>query len=174
MSLKSFDNFCKKTIPADSSGDYEKEIFDERQTIIRSRLSIEAMLIYICAALINCVFMDTVYTWSETHSSAMSLLLAVCAVYYTIRLFSKGCLVGTGGIKSRQITAVMLIVIGMLNLVRFIVDIFKGRFILQIDGRLSNEFLFMAAFVILLINGIITLIAVNTEIKRSKERGDTI
>lgn len=174
MSLKSFDKFCEKTILADNRGAYEKEIFDERQKIIRSRLSNEALLIYAFAALINCVFMDTFYAWSETHSSAMTLLLAVVAVYYTIRLLSKGCLIGTSGIKSRQITAVMLIVIGVLNLVRFIVDIFKGRFILQSGGRLSNEFLFMAAFVLLLINGIITLIAVNTEIKRSKERGDTI
>lgn len=171
MSLKSSDNFREQTIPANSGGEYEKQIFDERQKIIRSRLSIEALLIYVCVALLNSLFMDTVYAWSETHTSTMTFILAVCAVYYTIKLYSKGCLFGTSGIKSRKVTAVMLIVIGALNLIRFIADIFKGRFVLQIDGRISDEFLFMMAFVILLINGIITLIAVNTEIKRSKERG---
>lgn len=170
MSLKSSDNFREQTIPADNS-DYEQEIFDERQKIIRSRLSIEALLVYVCAALLNSLIMDSVYAWSETHTSAMTFLLAVCAVYYTIRLYSKGCLFGTSGIKSRKVAAIMTIVIGVINLVHFIVDIFKGRFVLQIDGRISDEFLFMAAFVILLINGIITLIAVNMEIKRGKERG---
>ncbi len=174
MSLKSFDKFCEKTILADSSGDYEKEIFDERQKIIRSRLSIEALLIYVCVVLINSAFMDTVYPWSETHTSAMTFLLAVCSVYYTIRLLSKGCLFGASGIMSRKVTAVMLIVTGAFNLIRFIADIFKNRFVLQNDGKISDEFLFVAAFVLLLINGVITLIAVNTEIKRSKERGDIV
>lgn len=56
MSLKSFDKFCERMILAEPGS--QKEIFDERQKIVRSRITIEALLIFGCSAILNCMIME--------------------------------------------------------------------------------------------------------------------
>ncbi|MDE7230288.1 MAG: hypothetical protein K2N56_07395, partial [Oscillospiraceae bacterium] len=58
MSLRSFDKFCENAIPLDKNTAYEKEIFDERQKIMRSQLVIEAFSVLSAAEIINCFGMD--------------------------------------------------------------------------------------------------------------------
>ena len=41
MSLKSFDKFCERLILSEPGS--QKEVFDERQNVMRSRLAIEAL-----------------------------------------------------------------------------------------------------------------------------------
>lgn len=58
MSMKSFDKFCERMITAEPGS--EKEIFDERQNVMRMRLAIEALLICVGLIFINSIIAETI------------------------------------------------------------------------------------------------------------------
>lgn len=154
MSLKSFDNFCEKTIPADSSA-YEKEIFDERQKIILSRLSIEALSICLGLCLINALIMDIAYKWSNYCPSTL-LIISVCTVYYLIRCAAKGCLFGIGSFGSRKNLLIVSTVCGAINALMRISDVVIDGYIIK-NGMLTNDFIYFVSFALLTVCGAITI-----------------
>ncbi len=158
MSLKSFDKFCEKLILAESGS--EKAIFDERQKIIRSRLTIEALLIYACITLINTVFMDTVYQWAERHFSAMLLIMNVCLFYWLIRCAAKDCIIAANGSNALKASSIMIICISTPNFIARCFHIADGVCLLK-DGRLTDEFMQIVSFLFLLIDGIFCLCYIN-------------
>lgn len=167
MSLKSFDKFCEKMITAEPGS--EKAIFDERQKIIRSRLIIEALLIYACITLINAVFMDAVYQWAEKHFSAMVLIMGVCLLYWLIRCAAKGCLIAANGSNPLKASSIMIIFISVLNLPQYLFDIGSTDFFFK-DGRLTDELLIMISFLFLLIDGIFCLCYIGYYNKKNGEK----
>ena len=97
MSMKSFDKFCEKLITAEPGS--EKEIFDERQSVMRMRLAIEALLICVGLIFINGVISEMIIErqWAE-YMSVVNLLFAVlCVLWWIIRCAAKGCLVAVSG-----------------------------------------------------------------------------
>ncbi len=154
MSLKSFDKFCEKAIPADSSAAYEKEIFDERQKIILSRLSIEALGICLGICLINALIMDLGYKWSS-YCPSMLLIMSVCTVYYLIRCAAKGCLFGISGFRSRKSLLITSSVCGALNAFMRISDVVIDGYIIK-DGILTNDFIYFVSFALLTVCGAVT------------------
>jgi len=168
MSLKSFDKFCERLILAEPSS--QKEIFDERQKIIRSRLSIEALLVYACVTLVNTVVMDTVYQWAENHLSAMVFFMGVCMLYWMIRCAAKGCIIAASGEYSLKWSSIMMIFIGALNLLRCVFDIDGESFFLK-DGRITEDFLIIVAFSFFIVGGVFCLCVIRHESKK-RDGGD--
>ena len=56
MSLKSFDEFCAKII---NGKPVEKEIFDERQKLVRTQITVEAFKVFTVTACVNVLIMET-------------------------------------------------------------------------------------------------------------------
>ena len=155
MSMKSFDKFCENLILKAPGS--EKEIFDERQKIIRSGLTLEALKVFIAVSFANCAVMDFIYKWAETFFSPMILILCLCALYWLIRNGIKGTLTGVNGLYAKRYSAIMLIIIGSLNLVRYAFDLGEGNFIIK-DGMITSDFLLMMSFIIVIVCGVTTLV----------------
>lgn len=166
MSLKSFDKFCESIINPDTES--QKEIFDERQNIIRSKLMIEALLIYAGMTLINCIIMELFYKWAESQFSSMLLIMALCLLYWLIRCVAKGCIVSASG-KQFQKNSTLAVFIGCgVFLIRFLLCIGEEGFPIT-DGKFSDDFVFMLSLVIMILCGIIKRSAIYREEKRIRE-----
>lgn len=168
MSLKSFDKFCEKMILGEPG--MQKEVFDERQKIVRMKITIEALLIFGLASLVNCMIMEDVYKWAESQLASMALLAAACLLYWQIRCAAKGCIIGTNGTASQTFSGVSIIfLVAMMSLTHFD-DIDKPDFFIK-DGALSKDFIFAVVMLMYLVWGILTLGMVRRENKRNeKER----
>lgn len=153
MSLKSFDNFCESLILAEPGS--EKEIFDERQKIITSRLSIEALSICLSLCVINAFIMDLGYKWGNYCPSTL-LIISVCTVYYLIRLAAKGCLFGIGGFRSRKSLLITLSICGALNALMRLSDVLYDGYIIK-NGMLTNDFIYFVSFALLTVCGVISV-----------------
>lgn len=165
MSLKSFDKFCERMILAEPGS--QKEIFDERQKIVRSQITIEALLIFGCSAILNCIIMEECYKWAESQLAAMALLMSSCLLYWQVRCAAMGCMIGTNGKFPQTATGVYIIFIGALGLLRFTDKFGEPDFIIK-DGALSNDFIAVVVMLIFLAVGIFTLCVIKHENKREE------
>ena len=165
MSLKSFDKFCESLIMGEPKS--QKEIFDERQKIVRSRITIEALLIFGCSTIVNCIIMEECYKWAESQLAAMALLMAVCLLYWQVRCAAKGCMIGTNGKYPQTATGIYIIFMGGVGLLRFIDKFGEPDFIIK-DGALSKDFIFVVVMLIFLAVGIFTLCVIRHENKREE------
>ncbi|MDE7362632.1 MAG: hypothetical protein K2N38_11940 [Oscillospiraceae bacterium] len=165
MSLKSFDKFCERMILSEPGS--QKEIFDERQKIVRSRITIEALLIFGCSAILNCMIMEECYKWAESQLAAMALLVSACLLYWQVRCAAKGCMIGTNGKFTQTFSGVYIIFMGVLGILRFIDKFGEPDFVIK-DGALSKEFIGIVVMLIFLVVGIFTLCVVRHENKREE------
>ncbi|MBD5128736.1 MAG: hypothetical protein HDT43_02245 [Ruminococcaceae bacterium] len=165
MSLKSFDKFCERMILSEPGS--QKEIFDERQKIVRLRISVEALLIFGCSAILNCMIMEECYKWAESQLAAMALLMAVCLLYWQVRCAAKGCMIGTNGKFPQTATGIFIIVLSVMGLIRFFDEFGKPYFIIK-DGAVSKNFIGGAVMLIFLAVGIFTLCVIRHENKREE------
>lgn len=164
MSLKSFDKFCERMILGEPCA--EKEIFDERQKIVRSQITIEALLIFGCSAILNCMIMEECYKWAESQLAAMALLVSACLLYWQVRCAAKGCMIGTNGKFTQAFSGVCIIFISVLGILS--IDISgEPDFIIK-NGALSKDFIGVVVMLIFLAVGIITLCVIRHENKREE------
>lgn len=166
MSLRSFDKFCESLINPDLES--QKEIFDERQNIIRSKLIIEALLIYAGATLINCITMELFYKWAESQFSSMLLIMALCLLYWLIRCCAKGCIVSASGIQFQKNSTLAVFIGGGAFLIRFLFCIGEEGFPIT-DGKISDDFIFLLSFAIMILCGVIKRYAIYREERRIEE-----
>lgn len=164
MSLKSFDKFCERMILGEPYTG--KEIFDERQKIVRSRITIEALLIFGCSAILNCMIMEECYKWAESQLAAMALLVSVCLLYWQVRCAAKGCMIGTNGKFTQTFSGVYIIFISVLGFLS-IDKSGEPDFIIK-NGALSKDFIGVVVMLIFLAVGIITLCVIRHENKREE------
>lgn len=169
MSLKSFDKFCENMINADKNAAYEKEVFDERQKIMRSQLGIESFSVFAAAALICCFSMDFVCKWAESITAIIAMLGVLSMLWFLIRCAVKGCMVAASGKQIQKTSVVMTIVVAALNLVRYVADLCKGEPFIK-DNMFTNELLFMICFILMMICGIFSLCVIHRENKLTKAR----
>lgn len=170
MSLRSFDKFCEKVVSADKNTTYEKEVFDERQKIMRSQLGIEAFSVFAAAALICCFSMDFVCKWAESITAILAMLGVLSLLWFLIRCEAKGCMVAASGKQVQKNSVVMTIVVAALNLVRYVADLCKGEHFIK-DNMLTNELLFTVCFIIMMICGIFSLCVIHRENKMNESEG---
>ncbi|MBD5080748.1 MAG: hypothetical protein HDT44_03165 [Ruminococcaceae bacterium] len=153
MSLKSFDKFCEDMILG--KGGSEKEIFDERQNQVRTKLTIEALVVYIASVLVNSFIMEMFYQWCESFCIPMVLLAAICYLYWIVRNAVKGSLFGVKGTRSAKYTAFILMLESFLFAFKYIFPILEseqGYFFSE--GKATNDFICAITFVVIFISGI--------------------
>ncbi len=162
MSLKSFDKFCEKLILGEPTS--KKDIMDERQNIMRMRIGIETLLIFSCLSFINCLLMDLSYQWAESYSAPIVVLFMICMIYFEIRCFSTGCLIGITGTCKAKFMAFYAIFMGAVSLLR---DGFNFKPFFE-GGKVTDNCCFIIAWIMFLIYGIISLILIKLSLKPEK------
>lgn len=169
MSLKSFDKFCENMIKGEPVDN--KEIFDERQKMVRSRLAMEAMTVYVCLSLLASMSYEFIYQWAESITIAFMTLGAACMVYYHLRCSAKGCLIGVNGLRFKRNSAVSMMIIGGWNTFMYGSGgfDFDGSFCAAKDGMLTNDFLAVMTFAIIAVLGIIIFVKIS-RLKKSDAR----
>lgn len=166
MSLKSFDKFCERLILTEPGS--QKEIFDERQNVMRSRLAIEALFIYVGLTVLNSMVMELFYQWAESWMTVTLLFMVLCMLWWEIRCALKGCLLAVSGRHAQKYSAVMVIFIGVLNGLRYVFNIGDEDYFVT-DGRLSGDFVFALCFLLMIVNGIFMLCVMRHEEKNNKD-----
>lgn len=167
MSLKSFDKFCEKMILGEPAS--QKEIMDERQKIVRTRILVEALVIFSALSFINCWIMDMAYQWTETYAAPMMLFFMICMIYFNIRCFAKGCLIGINGGSQAKFTAFYAILMGALSLIR---DVFRDESerALFSDGKVTDDLCIMITWILFLVFGAVGLILI--KLTKKSEKGE--
>lgn len=167
MSMKSFDKFCERMITAEPGS--EKEIFDERQNVMRMRLAIETLLICVGLIFINSIIAEMIIErqWAEYMSTVNLLFVVLCMLWWEIRCAAKGCLVAVSGRIVQKTSAIMSVLVGALNGLRYALDIGEESFLIK-DGRLSADFVFLICFALMIVCGIFMFTAIRREEKREE------
>lgn len=163
MSMKSFDKFCERLILAEPGS--EREVYDERQKVMQMKISINALTIFALASFVF-AFIDKFAKWSESLYTVLSLIGALCLSYFQIHCAAKGCLIPISGKLARKITAIFVIVTAALNMLRYIYDIGEETYFIK-DGLVSDDVLFAASFLLLIINGIFLLCMIRRDDKKN-------
>lgn len=162
MSLKSFDKFCERLILTEPGS--QKEIFDERQNVLRSRLAIEALFVYVGLTFVNSIVTEMFYQWAESMMTVTLLFMMLCLLWWEIRCAFKGCLLAVSGRYAQKYSAIMGIFVGALNGLRYVFDIGREDFFIT-NGRLSENLVFALCFLLLIVNGIFMLCVMRREEK---------
>ncbi len=172
MSLKSFDKMCENMILGKTGS--EKEIYDERQNQVRTKLTVEALLVYIVSVLVNSFVMELIYQWCESYCAPMILLGMICYLFWIIRNAAKGSLFGVKGTKAAKYTAFFTILYGFCFGLHFLfpmLDNEQNYFFLE--GRATKEFVFAITWLLLLISGIIITILAKRSDKKVNNESET-
>lgn len=109
MSLKSFDDFCAKIVNNDPV--QQKEIFDERQKLVRSQLTIRALWAFVAAACINILVIECGPQWCESTVLSTAVFGAAAYLYWVIANARRDTLFGIG--NSSASTAAMFFADGL-------------------------------------------------------------
>lgn len=149
MSLKSFDEFCAKIVNNDPL-EQQKEIFDERQQVIRTQITVEAFKVFTVCVCLNILIMEAGPQWCESYVATTALFLGISYIYWLIRNAVKGSLFGVKGTLPLETQAAALLAEGILF--SFITVINNKtpepleNFFVH-DKMLSEEFVLMIFFV---------------------------
>lgn len=166
MSLKSFDKFCENMIMGQPNAG--KEIMDERQKIARTHILVEALIIFSGLSFISNFVMDLWYKYSESYASPMLIFFMIGMIYFNIRCFAKDCLVGVNGGKALIPTAVYAIFMGGMMGAKYLFGNEEYRSLFA-DGRLTDDFCFIAAWILFVVYGLLTIILIKAD---QKKKGD--
>lgn len=172
MSLKSFDKFCEDMILG--RGGMEKEILDERQNQVRTKITVETLTIYIISVFINSFVMDMIYRWCESYTASMFLLMALCYLYGIIRNAAKGSLFGVKGTRSAKFVAFFMMLQSFLFAFKYlfpILDNKQGYFFSE--GRVTDDFIFAVTFMMFFVSGIMIFAFAKKYDKKMGKESDT-
>lgn len=147
-------------------------LYDERQKSVRTRLGIEALIIYAGASLVNCFVLEYCCKWVESETAAMSVIGVFCLIWFLIRCAVKGCIVGVSGNKAYRNGAIFTTFYAAINSFRFAFDVIESGCVIK-DGTLSKDFLFMLAHIMLVVAGIFVLCVLYFGKKRETDRGES-
>lgn len=95
MSLKSFDDFCAKIVNNDPIE--LKVIFDERQALVRARLTTRALWTFVITASINILVMECGPQWCESWVLSTAIFGAIAYLYWVIANARQDTLFGING-----------------------------------------------------------------------------
>ncbi|MDE7362631.1 MAG: hypothetical protein K2N38_11935 [Oscillospiraceae bacterium] len=145
----------------------DKAIFDERQSVIKSRLAIEVLLVCISAVGVNGWIMSYAYQWAESNFAAIVMIAVLCFTYWVIRRAAEGCAAAAVNIKAQKQGIVTAICCAVVQLPMYLSGIGEADYVVK-DGRLSDKFMFSASFTILIACGILMLCVMRHEEKRNE------
>lgn len=163
MSLKSFDKFCETMITGETGT--QKEIYDERQNQIRSKLTIET-LTFALALSAAIVLLNDISGWFESSFAAMAMCGAIAFLWYVIRNAAKGTLCGVKG-NGVMYTGIVIVFECLIYLLITFNDIEESGVI--VDGCVSDGLLMIISLGIMLVSAVIVLIIASKN-KKQKEK----
>lgn len=153
MSMKSFDKFCEKLITGEPVP--QKEIFDERQNVLRTKSLVMALTCFGSLSAANTMLMDCGIKWSESYFGPIAIFMAVCYLVFLLDNARRGSLFGVNGTAKATSTAVLFIIQGFVFL---LIQMDEEPFCVIKDGMVSKKFLLILFFVMEIVCGIITII----------------
>lgn len=112
MSLKSFDDFCAKMV--NNEPIQKKEILDERQSIVRSRITIRALRAFVIMAVVNLFVMECGPQWCESWVLSTAIFGAIAYLYWVAANARHGSLFGINGTSEVAMQVVFLITDGIM------------------------------------------------------------
>lgn len=187
MSLKSFDKFCEKMILGDpeSNKEYQdmlfgkkgagKDIYDERQNQVRSKLFTEALIVYAALSFFAVAIYEGIYQFCESIIPVLALCMALCYLFWVIRNLACGTLLGVKYKIARNTAWIILLECVWFGYM-YLSDYFEAEeqhnFFAN-NGMLTDEFCMLTAMLMMVITSVITLIAVSAKKKEdAQEQSD--
>lgn len=144
----------------DSSADEEeKEIFDERQRAVRSRITRHSLWAFSILTVINLFVTECGLRWCESAFAATLVFMAAARLYWVIANVRRGSLYGVHGTAPGAEQACMLIAIGVVEpiLIHYRhkhYDDFWGSFFIRNDA-IAEPVLLAASYLLLVIAAVI-------------------
>lgn len=168
MSLKSFDDFCAKIINNDPV--QQKDIFDERQTLVRSQITIRALRLFIITSGINILIMECGPQWCESYVLSTAIFGAIAVLYWVSANARHGTLFGINGTISAASQAWSFFADGLLIPIVFIThdDVDPSEFFFR-SSMVSEYLAAIIAGVLLCAAAFVMFTSLNQYKKRLKE-----
>lgn len=138
--------------------------FDERQKLIKSRLTTEALLICISMCLVNGWVMDYAYQWAESDLASMLMIAVLCTAYWAVRCTAKGCAAAAVNTKAQKRGFAASIICAVCCLPMNLSGSGEADYAVR-NGQLTNKFMFTASLIILIACAVFLLFAVRREEK---------
>lgn len=157
MSLKSFDKFCEKMINGEPVE--TKDVFDERQSVLRTRITMQAMTLFIILTCLNIVINECGPRWCESIIAPTMLFYGISYMFWLIKNACKGSLFGIKGTMPLKYQASFMLGYGIFLPVYMFdkkQDCFENFFVK--DGMVSENVILALFFVLLAAMGIMILI----------------
>lgn len=169
MSLKSFDDFCAKIVNNDPIP--QKEIFDERQTIVRAQLTTRALWAFVIMSGINLLVMECGPQWCESWVLSTAFFGAIAYLYWVCANAKRGTLFGIHGTATLSSQVGFLFGDSIFLPIAILSDkepndVFENFFIR--NGMVSDYFMIVLNGTLLLTSGIVMAICVGNHRKREK------
>ncbi len=174
MSLKSFDDFCARMINNDPVS--EKEVYDERQNMIRTQLTKRALWLFVITSGINLIIMECGPQWCESWVLSTAFFGAVAHLYWTAANIKHGSLFGLHGTTPIVSQIGFLFGEGLFIPILILTDDSNtdvaANFFIR-NGMVSEYFMWVLDSALLLAAGIVMAVSVRNYKKKEKESSDT-
>lgn len=174
MSLKSFDDFCAKIVNNDPITT-QKDIFDERQTVVRSQLTTRALWAFVIMSGINLIIMECGPQWCESWVLSTALFGAIAYLYWVCANARHGTLFGINGTATLSSQLGFLFGDGIILPIIIMTDKDNGDFFEHFfirNGMVSEYFAATLGCVILLTSGIVMAVCIGNQRKRERAEKD--
>ena len=155
MSLKSFDKFCEKIIKGERIDN--KDIFDERQERVRTKILVQSLVCFGSLSAANALLMECGVLWSESCFMPTAVFMAVCYLGFLLQNARHGSLFGVKGTAKAAAGAWAMLVQGILLLIVFLNDDDVSFYVIK-NGMLSEAFLIVIFFALVIAAGVITIV----------------
>lgn len=173
MSLKSFDDFCAKIVNNDPIP--QKDIFDERQTIVRAQLTTRALWAFVIMSGINLLVMECGPQWCESWVLSTAFFGAAAYLYWVCANARRGSLFGIHG--TATLSSQVGFLFGDSIFIPIVIlsdkkpsDVMESFFIR--NGMVSDYFMIVLNGTLLLTSGIVMAICIGNHRKKEKAEAE--
>lgn len=168
MSLKSFDDFCAKMVNNDPIE--QKDIFDERQTLIRSRITTRALWVFAYSVFFNILIMECGPQWCESYVLSTAVFAAIALLYWTAANARQDTLFGINGTMSAATQGWLFFFDGLFVPYSFISHseyLTPSTFFIK-DGMVTEQLTAVIAGALLIVSAVIMIVSYSKFRKQKK------
>ena len=170
MSLKSFDKFCENMIMGEPKN--QKDIFDERQNQLRSKLTIEALWLYVVLSGVGLIIYEAGYAYCESIVAPLALFGAVSYMWFVIRNICCGSFFGIKYTQAKCTATVILvemIMYGILMVDNYSEERTPEDYFFISNGQLTEIFVLCTAMAVMLVSSVVVFIAASRRAKADED-----
>lgn len=169
MSLKSFDDFCAKMV--NNEPIEQKDIFDERQTLIRSRITARALWVFAYSSFFSILIMECGPQWCESYVLSTAVFAAIALLYWTAANARQDTLYGINGTMSAAAQGWLFFFDGLFvpySLISNSKYLTLSTFFIK-NGMVTEQLAAIIAGVLLAVSAIIMIVSYSKFRKQRKE-----